>query len=75
MSSGCSFAQNQPEKLKTPVPDMQNLALATWAIQIRYAPTSEMPKMAAGTEIWLPGPGGLSGIREYHDFPAFAGHE
>jgi len=68
-SSGRSFAQNQPEKLKMPGPEVQNLMLGTWSIQIKYAPTPELPKggTGAGTEIWRPGPGGLSVIEEYHE--------
>ena len=63
------FAQNQPGKLKMPGPDVQNLMLGTWSTQIRYAPTPEMPNggTGEGTEIWRPGPGGLSVIEEEHE--------
>jgi ketosteroid isomerase-like protein len=64
-----SFAQNQQEKLKMPGPEVQNLMLGTWSTQVKYEPTSEMPNggTGAGTEIWRPGPGGLSVIEEYRE--------
>lgn len=60
------FAQNQPEKLKMPGPELQNFMLGTWRTEAEYQPTSEMPKGATafGTEIWRPGPGGMSVIEE-----------
>jgi hypothetical protein len=63
-----SFAQN-PEKLKMPGPDVQNLMLGKWSTQVRYTPNPEMPNggMGEGTEIWRSGPGGLSVIEEYHE--------
>jgi hypothetical protein len=63
-----SFAQN-PEKLKMPGPDVQNLMLGSWSTQVKYEPTAEMPNggMGSGTEIWRPGPGGLSVIEEYRE--------
>jgi hypothetical protein len=66
---GGSFAQNQQEKLKMPGPEVQNLMLGTWSTQVKYEPTSEMPNggTGAGTEIWRPGPGGLSVIEEYRE--------
>ena len=69
VSIGGSFAQTRPEKLKLPGPDAQNLMLGTWSTQVKYAPTSDMPKGSTGegTEIWRPGPGGLSVIEEYHE--------
>jgi Domain of unknown function (DUF4440) len=64
-----SFAQNQQEKLKMLGPEVQNLMVGTWSTQVKYEPTSEMPNggTGAGTEIWRPGPGGLSVIEEYHE--------
>jgi len=69
VSIGGSFAQNQQEELKIPGPDVQNLMLGKWSTQVRYAPTSDMPKggTGEGTEIWRPGPGGLSVIEEYRE--------
>lgn len=66
---GSGAAQEPQQKLKMPGPEVQNLMLGTWSIQIKYAPTPEMPKggTGAGTEIWRPGPGGLSVIEEYHE--------
>jgi hypothetical protein len=66
---GGSFAQNQQEKLKMPGPEVQNLMLGTWSTQVKYEPTSEMPNggTGTGTEIWRPGPGGLSVIEEYRE--------
>lgn len=68
-SSFSSLAQNPAEKLKMPGPNVQNFMLGTWSTQVTYAPTSEMPNggPAKGTEIWRPGPGGLSVIEEYHE--------
>jgi ketosteroid isomerase-like protein len=64
-----SYAQKQPEKLKMPGPDVQNLMLGKWSTQMKYAPSPEMPNggTGEGTEIWRPGPGGLSVIEEYHE--------
>jgi hypothetical protein len=64
-----SYAQNQPEKLKMPGPDVQNLMLGVWSIKATYAPTPEIPNggTSEGTEIWRPGPGGLSVIEEKHE--------
>ena len=66
---GGSFAQNHQEKMKLPGPEVQNLMLGTWSTQVKYEPTSEMPNggTGAGTEIWRPGPGGLSVIEEYYE--------
>jgi len=62
-----SYAQNQPEKLKMPGPDVQNLMLERWSTQVKYEPSQEMPNggTGSGTEIWRPGPGRLSVIEEY----------
>lgn len=64
-----SFAQNQPEKLKMPGPDVQNLMLGVWSIKTIYAPSAQMPNgdTGEGTEIWRAGPGGLSVIEEKHE--------
>jgi ketosteroid isomerase-like protein len=64
-----SFAQNQPEKLRMPGPDVQNLMLGIWSIKASYAPSAQMPNgdTGEGTEIWRPGPGGLSVIEEKHE--------
>jgi uncharacterized protein (TIGR02246 family) len=58
-----------PATLKMPVPDAQNLMLGTWSTDVKYEPSTEMPNggTAAGTEIWRPGPGGLSVIEEYRE--------
>jgi hypothetical protein len=66
---GGSFAQNEPEKLKMPGSDVQNLMLGSWSTQVRYEPSTEMPtgRTGSGTEIWRPGPGGLSVIEEYRE--------
>jgi hypothetical protein len=52
-----------------PGPEVQNLVLGNWSTQVKYEPTSEMPNggTGAGTEIWRPGPGGLSVIEEYRE--------
>jgi len=57
------------EKLKMPGSDVQNLMLGSWSTHVSYEPTPEMPKGGdgTGTEIWRPGPGGLSVIEEYHE--------
>ena len=64
--SGAMFAQHQPEKLKMPGPDVQNLMLGTWRTEAEYQPTPDMPRgaKAVGTEIWRLGPGGMSVIEE-----------
>src|SRR5579872_766064 len=64
-----SFAQNPPEKLKMPGPDVQNLMLGVWSIKVTYAPNLQIPKVGTGEgmEIWRPGPGGMSVIEEYHE--------
>src|SRR6201982_3826886 len=60
-----SFAQNA-KKLKMPGPDVQNFMLGTWSTQTTYAPSSEMPNggAAGGIEVWRPGPGGMSVMKE-----------
>jgi hypothetical protein len=64
-----ALAQNGAERLKMPGPEVQNLMLGSWSTQVRYEPTAEMPNGSGGTgtEIWRPGPGGLSLIEEYHE--------
>ena len=64
-----SFPQNQPQKLKMPGPEVQNLMLGKWSTRATYAPSPEMPNggTAAGTEIWRLGPGGMSVIEESHE--------
>ena len=64
-----ALAQNGAERLKMPGSDVQNLMLGSWSTQVRYEPSPEMPTggTGAGTEIWRPGPGGLSVIEEYHE--------
>jgi Lipocalin-like domain len=71
-----SFAQNA-EKLKLPGPDVQNLMLGTWRTEAEYQPISDMPRGAKGlgTEIWRPGPGGLSVIEESHEKNAKGDYE
>jgi hypothetical protein len=53
-------------KLHMPGPDVQNRMLGVWSIKATYAPNTQMPNggMGEGTEIWRPGPGGLSVIEE-----------
>jgi len=59
----------RPVKLKMPGPDVQNLMLGVWSIKVTYAPSAKMPNggTGEGTEIWRPGPGGLSVIEEKHE--------
>ena len=66
VSIGGSLAQTQPEKLRIPGPELQNLMLGTWRTEAQYQPTSDMPngETAFGTEMWRPGPGGMSVIEE-----------
>jgi hypothetical protein len=49
---GGSLAQTQPEKLRIPGPEIQNLMLGTWRTEALYQPTSDMPngETAFGTE-------------------------
>lgn len=63
---GGVLAQTQPEKLKLPGPDVQNLMLGTWKTMAQYERTADMPNggTASGIETWRPGPGGLSVIEE-----------
>ena len=55
--------------LKLPGPAAQDLMLGTWAIQIKYEPSAEMPKGSetTGRETWRAGPGGNSVIKEYYE--------
>jgi ketosteroid isomerase-like protein len=46
-----------------PGPDVQNLMLGTWEINVEYPPGSGTDT-GKGTEIWRPGPGGRSVIEE-----------
>jgi ketosteroid isomerase-like protein len=64
-----SIAQNQPEKLKMPGPEVQNLMLGTWRTEAQYERTRDKPNggTALGTEIWRPGPGGMSVIEDSHE--------
>jgi hypothetical protein len=63
---GGVLAQTQPEKLKLPGPDVQNLMLGTWKTVAQYERTADMPNggTASGIETWRLGPGGLSVIEE-----------
>lgn len=72
-----SFPQNQPQKLKMPGPEVQNLMLGKWSTRATYAPSPEMPNggTAAGTEIWRLGPGGMSVIEESHEKNANGDYE
>lgn len=74
---GGIFARNPPEKLKMPGPDVQNLMLGQWSTQVKCEPTAEMPNggTGSGTEIWRPGPGGLSVIEEYHEKNVKGGYD
>jgi len=65
-SIGGVLAQNPPDKLKMPGPELQNFMLGTWRTEAQYERTAEMPNggTAFGTEIWRPGPGGMSVIEE-----------
>lgn len=76
-SVGGLLAQNQPEKLKMPGPELQNLMLGTWRTEAQYERTSEMPNggTALGTEIWRPGPGGFSVIEESREKNAKGDYE
>ena len=60
---------SQAAILKMPGPKVQNLMLGVWSIKIKYEPSPEMPKgdVGEGTEVWRPGPGGLSVIEEEHE--------
>jgi hypothetical protein len=72
-----SFPQSQPQKLKIPGPEVQNLMLGKWSTQVKYAPRPEMPKggTGEGTEVWLPGPGGFSVIEESREKNAKGDYE
>lgn len=74
---GGLFAQNLPEKLKMPGPELQNLMLGTWKTEAQYQPTSDTPngETAFGTEIWRPGPGGFSVIEESREKNAKGDYE
>jgi homoserine O-acetyltransferase/O-succinyltransferase len=63
--------------LRMPGPDVQNLMLGTWRTEAQYQPTADMPNggMAVGTEIWRPGPGGMSVIEEAHEKNAKGDYE
>ena len=76
-SVGGLLAQNQPEKLQMPGPELQNLMLGTWRTEAQYERTSEMPNggTAFGTEIWRPGPGGFSVIEESREKNAKGDYE
>jgi len=64
-----SFPQNEPEKLKLPGPELQDFMLGTWRTEAQYERTADMPDggTAFGTEIWRPGPGGMSVIEEFSE--------
>jgi len=60
---------NAQQTLTMPGPDVQNLMLGTWAIDVAYPPGSGKSRAdtGKGTEIWRPGPGGRSVIEEYRE--------
>ena len=60
---------NAQQTLTMPGPDVQNLMLGTWAINVTYPPGSGTSRAdtGKGTEIWRPGPGGRSVIEEYRE--------
>jgi len=59
---------NLQQTLTMPGPDVQNLMLGAWAINVAYPRTSgTRAEIGKGTEIWRPGPGGRSVIEEYRE--------
>ena len=44
-------AQNQPEKLKMPGADVQNLMLGKWSPQVKYEPTAERITLALTSRV------------------------
>ena len=60
-----------------PGSDVQNLMLGSWSTQVKYEPAAAMPNggTGAGTEIWRPGPGGLSVIEESREKNAKGDYE
>lgn len=59
---------NAQQTLTMPGPDVQNLMLGTWEINVAYPPGSgTRADTGKGTEIWRPGPGGSSVIEEYRE--------
>jgi ketosteroid isomerase-like protein len=59
---------NAQQTLTMPGPDVQNLMLGTWEINVAYPPGSgTRADTGKGAEIWRPGPGGRSVIEEYRE--------
>jgi len=59
---------NAQQALTMPGPDVQNLMLGTWEINVAYPLGSgTRADTGKGTEIWRPGPGGRSVIEEYRE--------
>jgi Amidohydrolase family/Domain of unknown function (DUF4440) len=61
-----SQKSEEAQGLKMPGPDVQNLMLGSWVINVKYPPSSERPSgdTGVGTEVWRAGPGGRSIIEE-----------
>ncbi len=64
-----SQESEEVQRLKMPGPDVQNLMLGSWVINVKYPPTSERSggDTGVGTEVWRAGPGGRSVIEEYRE--------